>query len=75
MIRSYGTPNGAGSCSVAQCYDKTWATLAQSKVGWYCQLVGTTHNTITHSETKLHGTINNNILAQLYLELSQFGAS
>ena len=39
-------------------------------VYWWVQ-----HNTITHSETKLHGTINNNILAQLYLERSQFGAS
>ena len=37
LIRSYG----AGRCPVAQCYDKTWATLAQSKIklGQYCQLV------------------------------------
>ena len=41
LIRSYGTPNGTGRCPVAQCYDKTWATLAQSKIklGQYCQLV------------------------------------
>ena len=41
LIRSYGTPNGAGRCSVAQCYDNTWATLAQCKIklGQYCQLV------------------------------------
>ena len=35
LIRSYGAPNGSGRCSVAQCYDKTCATLAQSKMDWY----------------------------------------
>ena len=41
LIRSYGAPNGAGRCPVAQCYDNTWATLVQSKIklGQYCQLV------------------------------------
>ena len=41
LIRSYGAPNGAGRCPVAQCYGNTWATLAQSKIklGQYCQLV------------------------------------
>ena len=29
LIRSYGTPNGTGRCSVAQCHDKIWATLVQ----------------------------------------------
>ena len=33
LIRSYGTPNGTGRCCVAQCYDKTWATLVQNKIG------------------------------------------
>ena len=39
LIRSYGAPNGIGRCSVAQCYDITWAMLAQSKIklGQYCQ--------------------------------------
>ena len=32
LIRSYGT----GRCCVAQCYDKTWTTLVQNKIGWYC---------------------------------------
>ena len=31
LIRSYGAPNGAGRCSVAQCYDNTWAML---KLNW-----------------------------------------
>ena len=31
LIRSYGTPNNTGRCSVAQCYDNAWAMLAQSK--------------------------------------------
>ena len=31
LIRSYGAPNGTERYSAAQCYDKTWATLAQSK--------------------------------------------
>ena len=37
LIWSYG----AGRCSVAQCYNNTWAILAQSKVklGRYCHLV------------------------------------
>ena len=30
LIRSYGAPSGAGRCSVAQCYDNTWAMLVQS---------------------------------------------
>ena len=30
LIRSYGTLNGVGRCSVA-CYDRTWAMLVQSK--------------------------------------------
>ena len=34
LIRSYGIPNGTGRCPAAQCYDKTWATLAQSKITW-----------------------------------------
>ena len=29
LIRSYGVPNGAGRCSLAQKRDKAWATLAQ----------------------------------------------
>ena len=33
LIRSYGTPNGAGRCSVAQCHNNTWAMLVQSKLG------------------------------------------
>ena len=48
------------------CYKVKWDGI----VNWWLQ-----HNAITHSETKLHGTINNNILVQLYLERSQFGAS
>ena len=41
LIRSYGAPNDTGRCSVPQCHDNTWATLAQSKIklGQYCQLV------------------------------------
>ena len=31
LIRSYGT-RGIGRCSMAQCYDKTLAMLAQSKI-------------------------------------------
>ena len=30
LIESYGTPNGTGRCSVAQCYDNAWAMLVQS---------------------------------------------
>ena len=39
LIRSYGAPNGAERCSVAQCHDYIWAMLAQSKIelGQYCQ--------------------------------------
>ena len=39
LIRSYGASNGTERCSVAQYHDKTWATLAQSEMGWYCQLL------------------------------------
>ena len=41
LIRSYGAPNGTGRCSVAECYDNTWAMLVQCKIklGQYCQLV------------------------------------
>ena len=31
LIRSCGTPNGTGRCPAVQCYDNTWAMLAQSK--------------------------------------------
>ena len=34
LIRSYGTPNGTGRRPVVQCYDNTWAMLAQSKLHW-----------------------------------------
>ena len=64
LIRSYGAPNGARRCSVVYCYDKTWATLAHSKMSWHCELLATTHycySTITDSETKLYGTFNNYI--------------
>ena len=43
-IRSYDVPNGTGRYSVAQCYDKTWATLAQlskKEKGQYCKLLVT----------------------------------
>ena len=61
-----------------QCHDKTWATLAQSKMGWYCLIVleiggykaHYCYNTIILNETKLYGTINSfflirNTLVQL----------
>ena len=34
LIRSYGIPNGTGRCSMAQCYDNTWAMLVQIKINW-----------------------------------------
>ena len=48
---------------MAQCYDKIWAILVQSKLGWYCQLVATTYIIviILLREAKLYGTINNYI--------------
>ena len=65
---SYGTPNSTRRCSVAQCYDNTLAILAQSKLGWYCQLVATTHIIviILLRETKLYGTINNYVGPGIY---------
>ena len=40
LVRSYGAPSGARRHSVVQCYDKmydkTRATLAQSKISWHC---------------------------------------
>ena len=60
------------------CYDKTWATLAHSKMSWHCELLATTHIIvivllqIVRLSCKAHLII---ILTQLYLEISQFGAS
>ena len=74
LIRSYGTRR----CSVVHCYDKTWATLAQSKMSWHCELLATTHIIvivllqIVRLSCMAHLII---VLAQLYLEMSQFGAS
>ena len=61
---------------MAQCYDRTWATLVQSKIDWHCKLLVVLkiggykahyyYNTITHSETKVDGTIII-VLALLYL--------
>ena len=65
---------------MAQCYDKTWATLAQNKMCLYCLLlvvvvlgigdykVHYCYNIITHSGTKLYGTINIK-WAQLYVSI------
>ena len=78
LIRSYGAPNGARRCSVVQCYDKTWATLAQTKMSWNCELLATTHIIvivllqIVRLSCMAQLII---ILAQLYLEISKFGAS
>ena len=78
LTRSYGTPNGARRCSVVYCYDKTWATLAHSKMSWHCELLATTHIIvivllqIVRLSCTAHLII---IFAQLYLEMSQFGAS
>ena len=57
LIRSYGAPNGTGRCSVAQCYDNTWAMLklnwanianGSSTIGFYstrkCILILTLYN-------------------------------
>ena len=68
LKRSYGAPNGARRYSVAQCHDKTWATLVQSKVGLQLFGYNTLHcyNIITHSETKLYCTINNYIGSASY---------
>ena len=43
LIRSYGAPNGAERCSVAQCRDYIWAMLVQSKIelGQYCNVSST----------------------------------
>ena len=63
---------------MVQCYDKTWATLAQSKMSWHCELLATTHIIvivllqIVRLSCMAQLII---ILAQLYLEMSQFGAS
>ena len=78
LIRSYGAPNGPRRCSVVHCYDKTWATLAHSKMSWHCELLATTHIIvivllqIVRLSCMAQLII---ILAQLYLEMSQFGAS
>ena len=40
LIRSYDAPHSAGRCPVAQCYDKTWATLVQSKIKGPVLLIG-----------------------------------
>ena len=79
LIRSYGAPNGARRCSVVYCYDKIWATLAHSKMSWHCELLATTHIIIVivllqivRLSCTAHLII---IFAQLYLEMSQFGAS
>ena len=40
LMRSFGTPNSTERCFAVQCYDKTWATLAQSKMGWLLVEIG-----------------------------------
>ena len=51
----YGAPNGAGRCSMTQCYAKAWATLAQSKITWamqYWMLAAINVIAITHGGAK-----------------------
>ena len=78
LIMSYGAPNGARRCSVVYCYDKTWAILVHIKMSWHCELLAATHIIvivllqIVRLSCTAHLIIR---FAQLYLEMSQFGAS